>query len=141
MIGMKTKILILCLSILVALIFIAPRAAAFDLFGSSCTGEAAKSAVCQDRAKGTTNPIAGPNGLISKVANVVAVVGGIIAVIMIIISGFMFMTAGGTPVGQRSTDPNQLKKARATLFGAIVGLVVIALAWTITRFVTDKIIP
>lgn len=124
-----------------ALLFLFPRAFAADPITGACTGAAATSSVCQQlEHQGNKNPIAGPDGVISKAANLIAVIGGIIAVIMVIISGFMFVTAGGSPVGQRSADPNQLKKARATLTGALIGAIVIALAWTITRFVTDHLI-
>ena len=139
---MKLRFLILCLSLVLALFAAGAKSfAATDPLGGVCTGDSADSAVCQQaRNSDGKNPVAGPNGLISKASNVIAVIGGVVAVIMIIISGFMFVTAGGAPVGQRSTDPNQLKKARATLAGALIGLIVIALAWTITRFVTDNVI-
>jgi hypothetical protein len=139
--AMKIRILIICLGLVLALVAVSAKAlAASDLTGDACS-QAPNSSICQQaQNNGGKNPVAGQNGLISKAANVIAVVGGVVAVIMIIISGFMFVTAGGSPVGQRSTDPNQLKKARATLAGALIGALVIALAWTITRFVTDHVI-
>lgn len=95
------------------------------------------SSVCKD--KGTTkNPV---NRIINVAANIIAILTGIAAVITIIISGFMFITAGGGISGQRSSDPNRLKTARATLTAAIIGLVIVALAWAIVTFLTDKLIP
>ena len=135
------KSILAVLVLMVTVFGLASKTSAIDLFGSACK-QANGSSVCnQAKEQGNKNPIAGPNGLISKAANLLAIVGGVIAVIMVIYSGFLFVAAGGSPIGQRSTDPNQLKKARATLVGALIGAIVIALAWTITRFVTDRIIP
>lgn len=98
--------------------------------------QAAKSPICSDQ-NTTTNPV---NQKIKTAADIVALVTGAVAVVMIVVSGFTFITAGGSVTGQRSGDPNRLKSARATLSAAIIGLVIIALAWTIISFVTDRII-
>jgi hypothetical protein len=100
-----------------------------------------KSEICtQSQSQGTTNPVSGPKGIINTAANIIALVTGVGAVIVIIISGFYFVTAGGTAPGQRSTDPNRLKTARSALTGAIVGLIIVSLAWAIVRFITDRVI-
>jgi hypothetical protein len=54
------------------------------------------------------------------------------AVIMIMIAGFTYVTAGG--------NSEDTKNARNRIIYAGVGLVVIALAWTITRFITNEIL-
>lgn len=101
------------------------------LFGQACNG--ANSNVCtQAKQQGTTDPIAGPNGVISVAANVIAVVTGVIAVIMIIIGGLRYATAAG--------NAEQAAGARRQIIYALIGIVVVALAWTITRFVVDKVI-
>lgn len=94
------------------------------------------SPICKDR-NTTTNPV---NDKIKVAADIVALAAGAAAVILIIVSGFKFITAGGASPGQRSGDPNAIKSARATLTAAIIGLVIIALAWTIVTFVTDRFI-
>lgn len=68
---------------------------------------------------------------IRTVINILSAVGGIIAVIMIIIGGFKFLTAGG--------DSNSVSSARNTIIYAIVGLIVIAFAQVIVRFVLQKV--
>jgi hypothetical protein len=78
--------------------------------------------------------------IIHTAADLIAAVAGVAAVIVIIISGFQFVTAGGASPGQRSGDPNKIKSARAALTGAIIGLVVVVLAWTLVTFVTDRFI-
>lgn len=69
--------------------------------------------------------------VIETIINILSAVGGIIAVIMIIIGGFKFLTAGG--------DSNSVSSARNTIIYAIVGLIVIAFAQVIVRFVLQKI--
>lgn len=63
------------------------------------------------------------------------------AVIIIVYSGFVFATSGGSLSGQRSGDnPSRAKKARATLLGAVIGLVMIALSWAFIRFIIDRVL-
>jgi hypothetical protein len=76
--------------------------------------------------------VAGSNGVINKAANIIALVTSIGAVIMILIGGFFYVTAGG--------NAENAAKAKARIISAVIGLVVVALAWTIVRLVTDRII-
>lgn len=92
-----------------------------------CAGEGVKSSVCQAPAEG--NPVA---NLIGAAANLLALIAGLVAVVMIIIAGFQLVTSGG--------NSEQLTKARGRILGAIIGLIIIALAWTIIRLVTDNIL-
>src|SRR5579871_3935611 len=86
----------------------------------------------QAGSQGTTNPIAGPNGIINDAASILALIAGAAAVVMIIISGFKLVTSAG--------NAESISKARQRIIGSLVGLVVIALAWTIITYVTTKII-
>lgn len=107
-------------------------AQAWSLFPSSvCKGEAAKSSTCQEaKNQGKDeNPVA---QLLGQAANIVALIAGMIAVIMIIIAGYQFVTSGG--------NSEAVTKARSKIIGAIIGLVIIALAWTIIRLVTDNVL-
>ncbi len=56
----------------------------------------------------------------------------ILFVILIIISGFQWMTAGG------NTDT--ITKARQRMTNAVIGLVIVLAAFSITEFILDKII-
>jgi len=135
------KILLAVLAVIVYSLVLTAPVGAVNPLNQACTGSAASSATCQQATgQGTNNPIAGSNGIINTAANIIAVVAGVGAVIVIIISGFMFVTAGGASPGQRSSDPNKVKTARAALTGAIIGLVVIALAWAIIKFITTKLV-
>jgi hypothetical protein len=137
----KTKVLLLLLLPIVLLCVSVSTVHAFNLFNDACSGQkAASSPTCQQAATQTQNNNNPAIDTINTAANIIALVTGIGAVIMIIISGFKFVTAGGATPGQRAGDPNAIKSARATLTASIIGLAVVALAWTITRFITDRLI-
>lgn len=121
----------------------AASAASSNPLDKACNAndETRNSPLCQQALnQKTEDPVAGPNGIINKAANIIALVASIGAVIMIIIGAFEFVTAGGTQVGQRSGDPNKVKQARARIVSALIGLIVVALAWAIVRLITDKVL-
>ncbi len=140
---MKVKLLASSLVTSLSLLFVSPAAmAAFDPLGAACsgTGTSSNSPACQQDKNQTsnTNPVV---DRIQTAANIIALIAGISGVIIIIYSGFVFATAGGGITGQRAGD-NQArsKQARATLTGAVIGLVIVALAWAIVTFVTDRFV-
>ncbi|HUC89961.1 MAG TPA: hypothetical protein VMR45_04120 [Patescibacteria group bacterium] len=115
----------------VALLVPAASVFATDPFsGIDCSGAAASSAVCSDKAK-TSDPITGPNGAIRKISLLIARITGIAAVIMIVVGGFMYVTSSG--------DASKANDARRVIIYALVGLVVIVLAQSIILFVLNKI--
>lgn len=91
---------------------------------------------CVDRVKNPTdnrqNPIYGPNGIITKVVNVLTIIVGIVAVISIIFAGFRFITSGN--------NPQEVTKARELIIYAIVGLLVAAFAQILVRYVLDNVL-
>lgn len=123
--------------ILIALLFcsflVMPQQAAYALspFANiDCTGEAASSAVCEDKSR-TADPITGTSGLIMKIVNVIAFAAGAAAIIIIILAGLRFVTSGG------SSD--DVAGARRTLTYAVVGLIVLVLARTLVAFILGRI--
>lgn len=70
------------------------------------------------------------NSLISAVINIFSIVVGIIAVVMIIFGGFRYITSGG--------DSTKVTSARNTILYAIIGLIIVALAQFIVKFVLKK---
>lgn len=148
---MKTKIIIILLSVVTLLsLSAAPVMAAFNPFcttdssGKCISGpckEQPNSPTCQQNAiqnGKTTNPAL---HTIHVAADIIALVAGAGAVVLIMYSAYQFATAGGTPGGQRAGDsPSKAREARATLTSSVVGLVIIALAWTIVTFVSDRLI-
>jgi hypothetical protein len=124
-----------------ALILSAGTASAADPLKSICgtpkaPSQAGASPTCQqyfEQVGDTTNanPVV---DTIRTAANLIAVVAVVGAVIIIIISGFKYVTAGG------GDSPAKSKEARSTLIGAVIGLIIVALAWAIVNFVTSRLI-
>lgn len=70
------------------------------------------------------------NDTIATAINIISVIVGIVAVIMIIVAGFRYVTSGG--------DTESVASAKKTLLYAVIGLIVVALAQTIVRFVLKR---
>lgn len=68
--------------------------------------------------------------LITNVVNIFSVIVGVIAVIMIIVGGFRYVTSGG--------DSSNVTSAKNTIMYAIIGLIIVALAQIIVRFVLNQ---
>ncbi len=81
--------------------------------------------VCND------NPVFGPNGVLTKVINLLSLVTGIIAVFVIVIGGIKFITSSGDPAGVTS--------ARNTILYAIIALVITMIAQVLVRFILSKL--
>lgn len=56
---------------------------------------------------------------------------GIICVIIIIVAGFMYVTSSG--------DAAKVKKAKDAILGAVIGIIVILMAFAITAFVMGRL--
>lgn len=69
--------------------------------------------------------------IIRQVINIISVIVGVAAVIMIIVGGLRYITSSG--------DSSSVSSAKNTILYAIVGLVVVALAQIIVKFVVDKL--
>jgi len=82
---------------------------------------------CKDDTSG--GPTA--HSVVKTIVNILSIVAGIIAVIFVIIGGIKYITSSG--------EANNIKAAKDTIMYAIVGLIVVALAQVIVRFVLNKI--
>lgn len=116
--------------LLVASMFIlAPSTAgAADIQGSLCQGanlEVGGSTDCT-----TDDPQGKVNDTITFVINIFSIIVGVVAVIMIIVGGLKYITSNG--------DSNNVTSAKNTILYAIIGLVVVALAQFVVRFVLSK---
>lgn len=127
----KSVILLLSLAYLLSAVpVMAVTPTTDDHLFSACKTNSltANSAIC--KAKGTTtNPV---NKRIKIAADIVAIATGVAAVISIILAGVTMVTSAG--------NAEAVANARKTITYAVVGLVVVALAWTIISFVTDRLI-
>lgn len=79
----------------------------------------------------TQNPDDTVNDIITTVINIFSLVVGVVSVIMIIIGGLKYITSGG--------DSGNVSGAKNTILYAIVGLVIVALAQVIVRFVLTRV--
>lgn len=82
---------------------------------------------CTDNGDATTKL----NNIIHSIINLLSVVVGIVAVIMIIVGGLRYITSGG--------NDSSVTGAKNTILYAVVGLVVVALAQVLVRFVLAKV--
>lgn len=69
--------------------------------------------------------------VVAQIVNVLSVIIGIIAVIAIILGGAKYITSGG--------DSGKVSSAKNTVIYALVGLIIVALAQVIVRFVLSKV--
>ncbi len=84
-------------------------------------------AACAQDDAGATKKV---NDIIHLVINIFSLVVGVISVIMIIIGGLKYITSGG--------DSGNITGAKNTILYAIIGLVVVALAQIVVKFVLAK---
>ncbi|MBI5254565.1 hypothetical protein HY932_02180 [Candidatus Falkowbacteria bacterium] len=69
--------------------------------------------------------------LIGKIISVILGLLGTVLLVLIIYAGWLWMSAGG--------EPKQVDKAKEYIKNAIMGLVLVLLAYAITDFVIDKL--
>ncbi|MEI6481546.1 MAG: pilin [Candidatus Saccharibacteria bacterium] len=123
------------LSVIVAITILAPvTLKAEDVFKNVCQAQQNDPSIFDSSVCSTpldSNPVNGPDNLVTKIANIIAVAGGVIAVIFIMIAGLTMITSSG--------DSKKVTEARNTAIYASVGIVVIVLARTILAFITRTI--
>jgi hypothetical protein len=109
-----------------------------SLLAAPVYAAAAKDGVCEgiglaSGGNGCADPASSPSveSIIKIVINLLTLVVGIAAVIMIIIGGLKYILSSG--------DSANISSAKNTILYAIIGLVIVALAQVIVRFVVNKI--
>lgn len=121
---------VLCLAVVP---FAAPATgfAAVDIQGKLCSSADSLTVDgtgdCSTTAGGTDKV----NNIIESIVNIFSVLVGVIAVIMIIWGGLRYITSGG--------DSGKITNAKNTIIYALIGLVVVALAQFIVKFVLNKV--
>ena len=118
-------------------VFLAPIAspafvnAAADINSGLCAGanlSASSSTDCTTDASTANNKV---DSIINTAINLFSLVVAIVAVIMIIVGGLKYITSGG--------DSGNVTGAKNTILYAVIGLVVVALAQFIVKFVLGKV--
>lgn len=90
------------------------------------------SAACNSAAQQSANKTDPVQHTLLTTANVMALLTGLVAVGMIMAGGITMITGGA--------NPERAKKARSMISSAIIGLVIVALSWTIVHFVITRLI-
>jgi cytochrome bd-type quinol oxidase subunit 2 len=89
-------------------------------------GNGTNSDACTNDPNATSNV----NRLIKNVINLFSLIVGAVSVIMIVYGGFKYITSGG--------NDGNVSGAKNTILYALIGLVIVALAQVIVRFVLTK---
>ena len=116
-------------------LMVAPAFAASDTNSKlfSFCSQNPDSAVCQDRTDQNKTPNTDPVVHIVRVASdIIALLTGVAAVIIIVLGGITMITSTGSA--------EAVANARKRIIYAVIGLVIVTLAWTLVAFVTDKFI-
>jgi hypothetical protein len=98
--------------------------------GGLCTGAQSLSVNSSGGTENCQEQGSGITGLIKTVINILSIIVGVVAVIMIIIGGFRYITSGG--------KQESVTAAKNTILYAVIGLVIVALAQVVVRFVLTK---
>lgn len=108
---------------------------AVDVTNEVCNNSTNKPDICADfeatKGEDGTNPLYGPDGIITRAVNGLSLLAGLIAVIIIILAGIkMSMSAG---------DSGKVKSARDQIIYAVVGLVIAGVAQAMVRLLLNRI--
>ena len=118
--------------VLFAILAVSPSLVfAVDVVDPICNTDAAvKPEICADVTDGT-NPIVGPEGIITEAVSLLSIVIGVVAVIVLIWAGMRFILSQG--------DSNKITMARSQIIYAVVGLVVAGLAQSVVQLVLKRV--
>lgn len=79
---------------------------------------------------GLEGQVTNANTAVTSILNTVYFWAGIVCVIIIIVGGYLYVTA--------NANPSQITRGKNAILGAVVGLVIIIMAFTITNFVIGR---
>ena len=128
----KLRTLLLSLGMVGALMvpMLAPvTVAADDIQTGLCTG--AKLSTGSETCTGDAEATGKIDSIIKVVINLFSLLVGVVSVIMIIVGGLKYIISAG--------DSGNVTSAKNTILYAIIGLVIVALAQFIVRFVLTKV--
>jgi hypothetical protein len=112
---------------------VAAQASSPDIDSGLCAGASLSVQDSQncDPAASTAEAEDKVDSIITTVINIFSLVVGVVSVIMIIIGGLKYITSGG--------DSGNVSGAKNTILYAIIGLVIVALAQIIVKFVLGRV--
>lgn len=86
--------------------------------------ENSSSAACNSNGQSITDKV---NNFLKRLINIFSAIIGVVAVVMIIFGGFRYITSGG--------NDSSVTSAKNTILYAVIGLIIVALAQLLVRFV------
>lgn len=101
-----------------------------DIQGPLCSGTEFEFNTTSGNCTTVSNSGDKVTAIIKTVINIISVIVGVVAVIMIVFGGLKYITSGG--------ESSNVSSAKNTILYAIIGLVIVAMAQFIVRFVLDK---
>jgi hypothetical protein len=135
---LRTKICTVLLAFVTMLFIASPQLALADVksqVGSGVDAASGGSSSCTVKDANGNSTTGTPkqclDNTIGTVVNILSSLVGVLAVIMIIIAGFRYVTSGG--------NNEAVGKAKNTILYAVIGLVVVASAQLIVRFVLKSV--
>lgn len=108
-------------------------ATAANVLDPACQGNNV-APLCKENQKSqttTNNSIYGPNGILTRIVNILSILIGIAGVIAIIIGGFRYVVASG--------DPGNIDRAKSTILFALIGIAVAVGAQAIILLVIRRL--
>ncbi len=130
---MLKRYFLLTALLLVPAISVPATVSAVDVFNKGVCDRSADASVCKDnRQLGNQNPVFGPEGILTKIINILSIIVGVVAVIIIILAGLRFVTSG--------SNPQDVANARERIIYACVALVIAGLAQVIVRFIIGRVV-
>lgn len=102
-----------------------------DPFEYVCSGDASNSTACENRPSADENPLLGPDGIITRVIQILTIIIGVASVIVIIVGGLQYILSAG--------EAQKTAKAKDTILYAVIGLVVAVFAQAIISFVLTRL--
>ena len=120
------RLLIAGLSLLVGFAALTPAVAIAATPKSTVCTTLGSNAGCTANANGSVSI----DSIVKAVITILSAVVGIVSVIMIMVGGFRYVTSGG--------EASAVKSAKSTITYAIVGLVIVAFAQIIVKYVLAK---
>lgn len=126
--GLILKNLLISSFVLMALLFSGAKIV-YSQSTDPCSGISGSS-FCEEK-KTTENTIFGPNGIGTRISQVLTVVAGLVSVISAILGGIQYITSSG--------DPQKVNRAKNTIIYASVGVVVALLAQAVVLFILSNL--
>lgn len=127
--------LVVATTALTAVVFQPVSVFAVDVIDPAC--ESADPAnlptVCTENSNADpdSNPLVGPNGIITNVTQALVYVIATISALVIVIGAIKYTLSGG--------DPNATKSAKDTIMYALIGLAVAIISQTLVLFVLERL--